>query len=40
MRNFLSHDYGEIDAEGFFNTIKNNVPDLLTVTRKILMDNK
>lgn len=36
MRNFLSHEYGNIDNEGFFDTIKNNIPDLLAVTRIIL----
>ena len=38
MRNFLSHEYGNVDNEGFFDTIKNNIPDLLAVTRKILED--
>ena len=38
MRNFLSHEYGNIDSEGFFDTIKNNIPDLLAVTRQILED--
>ena len=38
MRNFLSHEYGSIDNEGFFDTIKNNIPDLLKVTRQILAD--
>ncbi|MBR1887778.1 MAG: DUF86 domain-containing protein [Bacteroidales bacterium] len=38
MRNFLSHEYGNIDTEGFFDTIKNNIPDLLAVTRKIIED--
>lgn len=38
MRNFLSHEYGTIDNEGFFDTIKNNIPDLLRVTRQILTD--
>jgi uncharacterized protein with HEPN domain len=40
MRNFLSHEYGSIDAEGFFNTIKNNIPELLAVTKQILSDVK
>lgn len=38
MRNFLSHEYGQIDNEGFFNTIKTNIPDLIPVTRQILAD--
>lgn len=40
MRNFLSHEYGSIDNEGFFDTIKNNIPHLLEVTKKILADLK
>lgn len=38
MRNFLSHEYGQIDNEGFFNTNKTNIPDLIPVTRQILAD--
>ena len=38
MRNFLSHEYGNIDAEAFFDTIKNNIPSLLKTTRTILSD--
>ena len=38
MRNFLSHEYGNIDADGFFDTIKNSIPELLSVTRKMLSD--
>ena len=38
MRIFLSHEYGQIDNEGFFNTIKTNIPDLIPVTRQILAD--
>lgn len=33
MRNFLSHKYGEVDAEGIFNTVKNDIPVLLEVTK-------
>ncbi|MBR5905088.1 MAG: DUF86 domain-containing protein [Bacteroidales bacterium] len=40
MRNFLAHEYGNIDNEGIFDTIKSNIPDLLTVTRQILLDVK
>ena len=40
MRNILSHEYGSIDAEGFFDTIKNNIPELLAATRHILSDVK
>ena len=38
IRNFLSHEYGNIDNEGFFDTIKKNIPELLTVTRHIVSD--
>lgn len=38
MRNFLSHEYEEVDAEGIFNTIKTNIPELLRVSRDILKD--
>ena len=38
MRNFLSHEYGDVDAEGIFNTVKNNIPDLQRVTKQILED--
>ena len=43
MRNFLSHEYGDVDAEGFFNTVKTSIPTLLHVTeiiRKDLLDGK
>lgn len=35
MRNFISHEYGEVDAEGIFNTVKTDIPQLLEVTRTI-----
>lgn len=38
MRNFLSHEYGDADTLGIFNTVKKNIPDLLAVTRQILAD--
>ena len=38
MRNFLSHEYGNVDAEAFFDTVKNNIPDLLSVTRQMQAD--
>ena len=38
MRNFLSHEYGDVDAEGFFNTIKTNIPELIPVADQILAD--
>lgn len=38
MRNFLSHEYGDVDAEGIFNTVKTNIPELLQATRTIRQD--
>ena len=38
MRNFLSHEYGNVDAEGIFNTVKTNIPELLKVTNDIRQD--
>ena len=40
MRNFLSHGYGDVDSEGIFNTIKTDIPALLSVTEKMLSDLK
>ena len=38
MRNFLSHEYGDVDAEGIFNTVKHNIPDLHQAVTQILED--
>jgi len=38
MRNFLSHEYGDVDAEGIFNTVKTNIPELLQATKTIRQD--
>ena len=38
MRNFLSHEYGDADTIGIFNTVKKNIPELLTASRQILAD--
>ena len=38
MRNFLSHEYGDVDTEGIFNTVKSNIPELLQVTAIIQQD--
>ena len=38
MRNFLSHEYGDVDAEGIFNTVKTNIPELLIVSETIQQD--
>ena len=40
MRNFLSHEYGEVDAEGIFGTIKTDIPALSSVIEKMLSDLK
>lgn len=38
MRNFLSHEYDDVDSDGVFGTIKNDIPPLLSVTHNILSD--
>ena len=38
MRNFLSHEYGDVDTEGIFNTVKTNIPELLLITETIQQD--
>ncbi len=38
LRNFLSHEYGDADTLGIFNTVKKDIPGLLAVTRQILAD--
>lgn len=38
MRNFLSHEYEDVDADGIFGTIKHDIPTLLSVTRLMLAD--
>ena len=38
MRNFLAHEYGNVDAVGIFNTVKTSIPDLLAVSKLILRD--
>lgn len=38
MRNFLSHEYGDVDAEGIFNTVKTNITELLQATETIRQD--
>ena len=38
MRNFLFHEYGDVDTEGIFNTVKTNIPELLQVTEVIKQD--
>ena len=38
MRNFLSHEYGDVDSEAVFNTVRQNIPELIPVTRQMLED--
>ena len=38
MRNFLSHEYGDVDAIGIFGTIKEGIPDLKKTAETILRD--
>ena len=38
MRNFLSHEYGDVDTEGIFNTVKTNIHELLKVSETIQQD--
>ena len=38
MRNILSHEYGDADPEGIFNTVKEDIPTLLETTKHILED--
>lgn len=38
MRNFLSYEYGNIDNDAIFDTVKNSIPDLFNVTCAILKD--
>ena len=38
MRNFLSHEYGDVDTEGIFNTVKTSIPELVRVTEVIQQD--
>ena len=38
MRNFLSHEYGDSDPEGIYNTVKEDIPALLETARQMLAD--
>ncbi len=38
MRNFISHEYADVDEEAIFATIKNDLPTLNQVSRQILLD--
>lgn len=38
MRNFLVHEYADVDDEAVFNTIKTDLPVLKATTEKIISD--
>ena len=38
MRNFISHEYANVDEEAIFSTIKNDLPTLNQVSKQILLD--
>ena len=38
MRNFLAHEYGNVDTEGIFNTVKTHIPVLHEVAVRMLAD--
>lgn len=40
MRYFLSREYDEVDAEGIFNTIKGNIPELQQAVLQMADDVK
>lgn len=38
MRNFIAHEYANIDEEAIFATLKNDLPVLKEVSKQILLD--
>ena len=38
MRNFIAHEYGNVDEEAMFTTLKTDLPQLKEVSKKILQD--
>jgi uncharacterized protein with HEPN domain len=36
MRNFLIHEYGEINIEEVRNTVKNDIPELIKKIKEII----
>lgn len=38
MRNFISHGYADVNETDIFNTIKEDIPSLLTTTQTMLDD--
>ena len=38
MRNFIAHEYFEVESIDIFDTVKNDVQPLLTTIRQIIAD--
>lgn len=38
MRNFIAHEYANVDEEAIFATLKNDLPVLKEVSKQILLD--
>lgn len=38
MRNFLAHQYFEVDPEQLFDTCQRDIPELITVVEQILLE--
>ena len=38
MRNFIAHEYANVDEEAIFTTLKTDLPKLKDVSKKILLD--
>ena len=36
QRNILAHEYGQIDHELLFNTVKNDIPELIVIINRLL----
>lgn len=38
MRNFIAHEYANVDEEAIFTTLKTDLPKLKEVSKQILLD--
>ena len=38
MRNFIAHEYANVDEEAIFNTLKADLPELKKVSKQMLQD--
>lgn len=38
MRNFIAHEYANVDEEAIFTTVKRDLPELKEVSKQILHD--